>query len=250
MKCALISDIHANLAALEAVLADIESIGDVEEIWCLGDIIGYGPQPVECYRLAMAKCSIVIKGNHEKALEPSGADRFNERAKKAIAWTKQRIEAEPDGAQILTDICNLPTNFTREDMLFVHGSPCDPTNEYLMPRDSLKKDKMRRQFSLFDTYCFVGHTHFPGVIEEGEVFVKPEEMMMGIYILDNACKAIINVGSVGQPRDHNADSCYVIFNGDSIKYRRVKYDIMKTRKLIYKIDGIDNILGDRLVAGR
>lgn len=250
MKCAIISDIHANLAALEAVLADIDSIGDISEIWCLGDIVGYGPQPVECYHLAMERCSIVIKGNHEKALEPNGGERFNERARRAISWTHDTISALPDGGQILTDISNLPTNFTRENMLFVHGSPSDPTNEYLMPRDSIKREKMRRQFPMFETYCFVGHTHFPGVIEEGEVFVKPEDMMMGIYFLDNACKAIINVGSVGQPRDHNSDSCYVVFDGDSVKYRRVKYDIEKTRKLIYATDGIDNILGDRLVAGR
>lgn len=248
-KCAIISDIHANYAALKAVLADIDSLG-VSEIWCLGDIIGYGPQPVECYNLTMERCSIVIKGNHEKALEPGGAERFNDRARKAIEWTRRAIEASPHGQQILTDISNLPKSFTREGFLFVHGSPADPTNEYLMPRDSLKSEKMRRQFPLFETYCFVGHTHFPGVMEEDDAFVPPEEMLMGIYLLDNVCKAIINVGSVGQPRDHNSKACYVIFDGDSVSYRRVTYDIEFTRKLIYQIPDIDNLLGDRLVTGR
>lgn len=249
-KYAIISDIHGNFAALKAVMADIDAIGGIQEIWCLGDIVGYGPQPLECYQLAMDRCSIVIKGNHEKALEPGGAERFNDRARKAIEWTKEVIAASPGGDQILTAISNLPKSFTREGMLFVHGSPNDPTNEYLMPKDSLRADKMNKQFSLFETYCFVGHTHFPGVIEENEPFVKPEDMMMGIYLLDNICKAIINVGSVGQPRDHNPKACYMIFHGDSVSYRRVAYDIDATRKLIYQIPALDPVLGDRLVGGR
>lgn len=249
-KCAIISDIHGNYAALKAVLADIDSLKDISEVWCLGDIVGYGPQPVECYNLAMERCSIVIKGNHEKALEPGGADRFNQRARKAIEWTYRTIAASPKGQQILTEISNLPKSFSREGMLFVHGAPSDPTNEYLMPKDSLRPDKMRREFTLFETYCFVGHTHFPGVIEENEPFVRPEDMMMGIYLLDNVCKAIINVGSVGQPRDHNPKACYMIFHGDSVSYRRVAYDVELTRRLIHQIPDLDPLLGDRLVAGR
>lgn len=249
-KCAIISDIHANLPALEAVLADIDSQGDIEEIWCLGDIIGYGPQPVECYELARERCSIIIKGNHEKGLEPGGAEKFNARAKKAILWTRKKLEAAPNGNEIITEINNLPKSFNRDDILFVHGSPADPTNEYLMPKDALVVSKMKKQFPLIESYCFIGHTHFPGVFEEGESFVPPEEMLMNIYFLDNGCKAIINVGSVGQPRDRNPKACYVTFDGDSVKFIRVPYNIDITRKLIYAEPELADALGDRLESGK
>lgn len=249
---AIISDIHANLAALEAVFADIDNAG-VREVWCLGDIVGYGPQPVECLELARERCKIIIKGNHEGALVPGGGEKFNARARRAIEWTRQTIEAEANGGEWLAWIQNLPTHFTYEDILFCHGSPNDPTNEYLMPRDARNPKKMGAQWEKFERYAFVGHTHFPGVFEEGErEFTPPEEMMCGLqtYMLDYECKAIINVGSVGQPRDKNPSSCYVLFDGDSVKYRRVAYDFNKTRRLIHRVEELDNFLGDRLVVGK
>ncbi|MBN2710868.1 MAG: metallophosphoesterase family protein [Planctomycetes bacterium] len=249
-KYAIISDIHANLAALEAVLADIDSVG-VSEIWCLGDIVGYGPQPVECLKLAKERCSIIIKGNHEGALVPGGGERFNARAKSAIDWTRQAISASPGGAEWLEWIAGLPTHFKYEDILFVHGSPREPTEEYLMPRDARNMLKMQPQFDTIERYAFCGHTHFPGVFEENELFCPPEDMLGGnLYMLDYEVKAIINVGSVGQPRDRNNQSCYVTFDGDSAVYRRVKYDFNKTKKLIEAVPDLDNFLGERLVLGK
>lgn len=247
---ALISDIHANLAALEAVFADIDSVG-VEETWCLGDMVGYGPQPIECLTLAKERCSIIIKGNHEGALRPDGGARFNLRAKRAIDWTRDTITNAPGGSEWLAWIESLPTHFKYEDILFCHGSPRDPTEEYLMPRDAKNGSKMHPQFELLERYAFCGHTHFPGVFEEDETFARPEDMLGGnLYMLDYEVKAIINVGSVGQPRDKNPNACYTTFDGDSVVYRRVPYDVNGTRKKIYSIPDLDNFLGDRLVVGK
>lgn len=247
---AIISDIHGNLTALEAVLRDIDGVG-VEEIWCLGDIVGYGPQPLECLRVARERCSIVVRGNHEVALKPGGGEKFNVRARSAIDWTREAIASAPDGAEWFAWLETLPTHFTYEDILFCHGSPRDPTEEYLMPKEPKNSPKMKAQFERMERYAFVGHTHYPGVFEEGENFTPPERMLAGnLYMLDYSVKAIINVGSVGQPRDRNPRACYVTFDGDSVVYRRVAYDVGKTRALIHKVAALDPFLGDRLVEGK
>jgi len=248
-QVAIISDIHANLSALKAVLEDIQRIG-IKDVWCLGDIVGYGPQPLECYQLVMQTCSIVIKGNHELALLPGGGERFNSRAKNAIDWTRQKLASSENGSEILKKIADLPVSFHHDGILFAHGSPAEPTTEYLLPRDAANKAKMQRQFDLIEGYAFVGHTHFPGVIEQNEAFVRPEDMLANIYMLDYDVKAIINVGSVGQPRDKNPAACYVTFGGDSVVYRRVNYDVDATRKKIYMIPQLDDFLGDRLAIGK
>lgn len=246
---ALISDIHGNLDALQAVLEDIDRIG-VKEIWCLGDVVGYGPEPVECFRLAEERCDIIVMGNHEQALLPGGGERFNSRAKRAIDWTRDTLLAAEGGAAMIDRIQKWPKGFTREQLLFVHGSPRDPTEEYLMPKDALRTDKMPPQFDAMEWVAFCGHTHFPGVFEPNTRFVKPEDMIANVYMLDYDVKAIINVGSVGQPRDRNPDACYVTFDGDSVVYRRVKYDVQSTRRKILAIPELDSFLSDRLLEGR
>lgn len=248
-RCAILSDIHGNLAAMRAVLADIERVG-VDEIWCLGDIVGYGPNPVECFKLAMKHCSIMIMGNHEKALAPGGGDRFNRRAKQAIDWTRATLLADPQGEKITAKLLSLPKCFSRQGILFAHGSPAETTDEYLMPRDARNPAKMKKQFDIIEGYAFVGHTHYPGVIEEGHDFVPPEKMMMNVYMLDYDTKAIINVGSVGQPRDKNPDACYVTFDGDSVVYRRVPYRVADTRARVLATPGLDDFLGERLLEGK
>lgn len=249
-NCAIVSDIHANLAAFQAVLDDIRSVG-VDEIWCLGDIVGYGPQPIACLELARENCSIIIKGNHENALPPGGGVRFNSRAKRAIDWTRDTIAEAPGGTEWLAWCEGLPTHFTRENILFCHGSPREPTEEYLMPRDAHRPDKVGAQWPLMDLYAFTGHTHYPGVFEENEGFTPPEQMLGGnLFMLEYQYKAIINVGSTGQPRDRNPDACYVTFDGDSVVYRRVPYDTEATRSRIKKIPELDDALGDRLVLGK
>ena len=120
-----------------------------------------------------------------------------------------------------------------------------------MPRDAINTEKMQNQFSRITGYAFVGHTHYPGVIEEGRNFVNPAEMVGGkCYLLEYETRAIINVGSVGQPRDYDQRACYVTFDGDSVVYRRVEYDAQKACDLIHNINELDPFLGDRLLEGR
>ena len=120
-----------------------------------------------------------------------------------------------------------------------------------MPKDARNPRKMGKQWPLFEHYAFNGHTHHPGVFEMEEGFTRPEDMLIPLnYLLDGNDKAIVNVGSVGQPRDRNPNACYVIFEDDLVIYRRVPYDVHKTRKLIYQIDMLDNFLGDRIVVAK
>jgi predicted phosphodiesterase len=246
-KWAIISDIHANLEALSAVLEDISNAG-VNRIVCLGDIIGYGPNPVECLQL-MDKFDVILQGNHELALL-EGGKRFNARAKRAIEWTASELQKTPEGQSLFEKACSLPTQKEEDGILYVHGSPCDPTNEYLLPKLSLRPKLLEPQFEKFSRYCFVGHTHVPGVFEPDAKFERPDSMLMNIFMLDEDGKGIVNVGSVGQPRDRDNRSCYVLFDGDSVVFRRVKYDVESTVKKIYANPMLDNFLGDRLREGK
>lgn len=252
MRRALISDIHGNLEALEAVLADIRA-QNVDEIYCLGDVIGYGPNPCECLDLVMRHAKICILGNHDQAalFDPEG---FNPVALQAIYWTRDQLDQGPGTpAQINARwdfLGERPRKHTDGDFLFVHASPRDPTNEYVFPEYVFDQRKMEALFSKVDRYCFNGHTHLPGVFTTGCEFVPPEECGHR-YPLGRE-KLIVNVGSVGQPRDENPRSCYTIVDHHemAIYFRRVEYDIETTANKIYAEEELANMLGDRLRHGR
>lgn len=246
-KRAILSDIHGNLAALEAVLEDVASQG-VDEIVCLGDIVGYGPQPCECLDRAM-EFSFSILGNHDNSalFDPEG---FNTAAEQAIFWTRRQLECGDDeGANIrrLEFLAQMPRTQLEGSMLFVHGSPRGPTNEYVFPEDTYNRRKMEKLFSLVPGICFQGHTHVPGVFTSSLQFLRPDEIG-DHYSLTNE-KVMINVGSVGQPRDNDPRSCYVITDGQTVRFRRVSYDIEATVKKIEAISELDNFLGHRLREG-
>lgn len=252
MKRALISDIHSNLEALQAVLADIEEQG-VSEIYCLGDIIGYGPNPCECIDLVRKHCKATILGNHDQGalFDPEG---FNSGAERAIFWTREQLEnptgANAKGQEERWDFLGMLPRTTREDqLLFVHGSARIPLNEYVFPEDIYNQRKMEKIFSLIEKSCFQGHTHVPGVFTEGMRFLSPEETNQE-YRLDTEEKIMINVGSVGQPRDGDWRSCYVVIEDGTARFRRVEYDKDKTIDKIYNIPELDDFLGDRLREGR
>ena len=246
---AIISDIHSNLEALQAVLEDIKKQG-VDEIYCLGDIVGYGPNPRECVDLVM-KCKMVLLGNHDQGamFDPEG---FNPPAEKAIFWTRSQLENGDPNKQAQQQrwdfLAERPRSFKENGFLFVHGSARNPLNEYVFPEDIYNQRKMERIFALVEKYCFQGHTHVPGVFTENLQFHSPEEMDYA-YKLDNR-KTLCNVGSVGQPRDGDWRACYVLLDNDTIKYRRVEYPIDTTVKKIYAITDLENFLGDRLRDGR
>ncbi|WP_437205237.1 metallophosphoesterase family protein [Planctomicrobium sp. SH664] len=245
---AIISDIHGNLEALEAVLADIRTAG-VSEIYCLGDIIGYGPNPRECIDLVMKNCQVTILGNHDQAalFDPEG---FNQGAERAIFWTRQMLESgDPASNEARWEFLGeLPRMRRENQFLFVHGSARNPLNEYVFPEDVYNQRKMERIFGLVDQYCFQGHTHIPGVFTEDYNFLTPPEL--GFKLELGKQKILVNVGSVGQPRDNDNRSSYVLLHENSVEFRRVPYDFEKTIAKIYPIPDLDNFLGDRLRDGR
>jgi len=248
VKRALISDLHSNLEALEAVMADIRAQG-VAEVYCLGDLVGYGPNPREVIDVAM-KCRVCLLGNHDQGalFDPEG---FNSGAERAIFWTRQQLENGDSPAQCdrrWDFLGALPRTHQENGILYVHGSARNPLNEYVFPEDIYNRRKLEKIFSLITKYAFQGHTHVPGVFTEDFNFVSPEEMNYEYRL--GAQKAMINVGSVGQPRDGDRRACYVILEDDMVRFRRVEYPVEQTVAKIYAIPELDNYLGDRLLSGR
>jgi len=249
LKRALISDIHSNQEALEAVLADIRSQG-ISETYCLGDVLGYGPNPLECLDLVMQNCQSCILGNHDQGalFDPEG---FNTGAERAIYWTREQLEngGSPEQNTKRWDyLGELPRCIREETFMFVHGSPRNPLNEYVFPEDVYTPRKMEKLFALIERYCFQGHTHVPGVFTEKLSYLAPEDIDYEYTLGDD--KIMVNVGSVGQPRDGDNRACYVIIDDDKLRYRRVEYDFNATAEKIYAISALDNFLGDRLKEGR
>jgi predicted phosphodiesterase len=250
VKRAIISDIHSNLDALEVVLEDIKRQG-VTEIVCLGDIIGYGPNPRECIDLVMANAKICILGNHDHGalFDPEG---FNAGAERAIFWTREQLEkAEGDAEQNAKRwdfLGELPRSHRDGECLFVHGSARNPLNEYVFPEDVYNQRKMDKIFSLVEHYCFQGHTHVPGVFNQTLNFHSPDELNYRFEL--GREKVLINVGSVGQPRDGDPRACYVVLEDNMVNFRRLEYPVDRVAEKIYPIPELDNFLGDRLREGR
>ena len=254
-RTAIISDIHANLEAFEAVLADIEaqSIGDIV---CLGDVVGYGPNPCECIDLVEKRCSVVIRGNHDDAAihGPLG---FNRLAHDAISWTQKVLRPKllrPGTRQRWNFLDNLPRSLEWNGFLLVHGSPRDPTSEYIMDRDVMlgNETMFEEIFEAFERVCFVGHTHMPGVFRESlpRTTWMPQAEIEGSFRHEGT-KMVVNVGSVGQPRDRDPRSCYLTADPGSktFEFRRVPYDVDTTQAKIRRISQLDNGLADRLTLG-
>jgi diadenosine tetraphosphatase ApaH/serine/threonine PP2A family protein phosphatase len=238
---AIISDVHANLEALEAVVDDIKS-HDTEAIYCLGDAVGYGPNPGECLDILM-HCQVFILGNHEEAMLEEPTD-FTPEATRGARWTREelrRVQQEGDDPRArFTFLSSLKTTHEEGDVLYVHGSPREPTKEYVYPADVKDAGKMWVIFRQVKRVCFMGHTHYPGIFTETHKFHAPDALL-GPYRLDRG-KVLCNVGSVGQPRDNDWRACYVLFDGKSIRFRRVEYDIDTTVKKMKKVPELQSFL--------
>lgn len=249
VKRAILSDIHGNLEALEAVLADVADQG-VPTIYCLGDIIGYGPNPRECVDRAMG-FRVCVLGNHDQGtlFDPEG---FSSGAERAIFWTRAQLEdvgGDADQARRRwTFLCELPRQIREGNLLFVHGSARNPLNEYVFPEDIYNPRKLSRIFTFIEGTCFQGHTHVPGVFTEDCRFLTPTELS-NKYVL-NGKRCMINVGSVGQPRDGSPQASYVVLDDDRVEFRRVTYAVEATIEKIHAVPELDRFLGDRLREGR
>ena len=242
MRILVISDVHANLTALEAVLADA---GEVDEAWCLGDIVGYGPDPNECIQRIRSLANLTcLLGNHDTAVNGGLAlTAFNDDAHRSLLWHRETLSKEN-----LAFLTGLPGEVVRRgDVSLAHGSPRDPIWEYVM--NALTA---RLNLGFFSTpWCFVGHSHmqviFQHCAEEDnmEIIVPP--------VGDNyelTARAILNPGSVGQPRDRDPRAAYALFHPERRVWepRRVEYDIRAVQKRILAA-GLPARHAERLAGG-
>lgn len=253
MRTAIISDIHGNLEALQTVLEDI-SEQSVERILCLGDTLGYGPNPVECVDLVAERCEWSLLGNHDYGAlyEPTN---FNAAAEQAAYWTRAQLDAEQDKDSAATRwdfLGKLRVRTMDGDYLFVHGTPRRPINEYLFPDDAINSPvKMKQVFERIPRFCMAGHTHVPGIFTDEPDFYPPADID-NTFEFNGEGRIIINPGSVGQPRDLDPRSSYAIVDLEAHKvdFRRLEYDIDPVVEKIYAIPELSNWLGDRLREGR
>lgn len=242
MKIAVVSDIHSNLEALEAVQNAIEGIG-VDVIYFAGDVVGYGPDPNACTRWVMENAELAVMGNHDiAALGMIDIESFNPNAKKAIIWNADHME------EWATDfITTLPMMMSKDGVTIVHANPQEPESwNYIFSLWDAEKN-----FSYFEsTFCFVGHSHQPvtvGMDLEGHVSVLPGDS----FTVEEGTRYLINVGSVGQPRDGNPDACFGLLDTDKGEFSIVRspYEIKITQEKMISA-GLPKPLADRLAEGR
>lgn len=243
MRYAIISDIHGNAEALQAVIADIES-RSVDTVICLGDVVGYYPDPETCIELVRSRAEQCVAGNHDyAAIGRIDTRNFTYYAFIAMEWTKEHVSTA--GREFLE---GLDLSVARDDIFFTHSSPSSPSEwSYIFPDSD---DAIFEAFrSLKHRVNFIGHTHWPSIMlqDDDKIVLHPEH---SITVTDDHYY-LINVGSVGQPRDSDPRSCYGIFDSESGEYTevRVAYDFSITQKKI-----IDNhlplFLAERLEKGR
>lgn len=240
MRHLVISDIHANLTAFEVVLQDAGELHrDFDFVWCLGDLVGYGPDPNECCELLRQFPNACLAGNHDwAALGRLDLRTFNAEARKAVGWTRDALSRE--NREYLE---SLPTTLILGDYTLAHGSPREPVWEYI-----LDVYVAAANFSHFDTpYCLVGHTHTPITYQRADDDeITPIRPVYGEPIhLDNGHRQIINPGSIGQPRDNDPRAAYAILDVENHvwEYRRVAYPIEDVQARMRDID-----MPERLVA--
>jgi len=244
MRYAIVSDIHSNLTAFQVVLEDIEARGEFERIWCLGDIVGYGPDPKECIALLRQYDHICVAGNHDwGAIGKIDIDDFNPEAAAACRWTRQQLDQ-----QDVDYLANLPLVISEGNFTLAHGSPREPIWEYLV-----SIHVARVSFSYFKTkFCLVGHSHVPVVFESlapaGECLLHEFNSDMPLNLGEN--RLVINPGGVGQPRDGDPRASYAIYDSDCnvIWHYRVPYDVASTQQRM-KEYGLPYRLAARLSHG-
>jgi len=225
MRYAILADIHSNLVAFQTVLADIETKGGCDEIWCLGDVVGYGPEPHACIELLRSYKHVCVAGNHDLAASGKiGLSDFNPHAARACQWTAQRLNGRD-----MDYLRNLPEKLVLDGFTLVHGSPRDPIWEYL-----LSASEACDNFSYFDTsFCLVGHSHIPLMFGQNKAVDYfgggiPDE----VDLTSQGNRLIINPGGVGQPRDGDPRASQIIYDSDAqmMYHYRVHYDVSLTKK--------------------
>jgi diadenosine tetraphosphatase ApaH/serine/threonine PP2A family protein phosphatase len=243
VRILVVSDIHANLPALDAVLAAARSGGGFARVWSLGDTVGYGPQPNECLERMQGLGALSVAGNHEGAvLGQLPLSDFNPAAARAIEWTVVQLSGQ------MTDyLRTMPARLEESDVTLVHGSPRDPAWEYL----SLARQAADNLASFTTQGCAHGHTHVPAWLSvEGQRMAggRPGE---GTTVKIGRGRFYLNPGSVGQPRDGDSRASYAVVDLEvrRVTFRRVPYDIRETQRLM-QAAGLPAVLINRLSIGR
>jgi len=249
---AFVSDIHSNTEALSSCLQAIDGL-KADRVLCLGDVIGYGPEPRETLLTVMDRAEFSLLGNHEHGAMFYASD-FNPRARAAIDWTRDQLNRRDrpreENMKFWKYLDGMPQEHREDDMLLVHGSPRDPVREYLVPRDAADTAKMAENFQRLQgaRVCFVGHSHVPGVYPQSGGYLAPKDLPDG---WDTGREpAIVNIGSVGQPRDGDPRASFVTFDGKVARFHRVGYDVQSTMAKIRAIPELPDYLADRLAQGR
>ncbi|MDM7998450.1 MAG: metallophosphoesterase family protein [Dehalococcoidia bacterium] len=242
MRSAVIADIHSNLEAFQAVLRDLEEQGGADEIWCLGDIVGYGPDPRACIQLVRQLQCRCVAGNHDwAAIGKLDTSAFNLEAAAAAQWTAAALQ------KLDVDfLAGLPLTLQVDDFTLAHGSPRAPIWEYVLSVQSA-----RANFAAFDTrFCLIGHSHSPLLFELDSRNSCREQRLPEQLSLKTDSRFIINCGSVGQPRDGDPRASYAIIDaGQAILWhRRVVYDFRTTQEKILDAD-LPARLASRLSVG-
>jgi predicted phosphodiesterase len=240
MRLAVLSDIHANLAALDAVC---DELGSVDELWVLGDTVGYGPQPNEVIRRLQERGARAVTGNHDgAAIGTVDASWFNPDAQAAIRWTTSVLD---DNARAY--LAALPEVRRDGELTAVHGSPREPIWEYITDAAIAAAN-----LGAFETrHCLYGHTHLPVIYRADGVHITVVPATPSSPITLDARRALINPGSVGQPRDGNPEASYLILDVEAgtAEFHRVRYDIALTQRLMREV-GLPRWLIERLAIGR
>jgi predicted phosphodiesterase len=237
MRIAIVSDIHGNLEALQVVLQYVRDNG-IDEIYCLGDIVGYGANPNECVEAIGNSATKVVIGNHDHAaIGLTSVYYFNDYAKVSTYWTYSVLSA--DSRNFLS---SLDFTWHSERLLLVHATPSEPQ----MWRYVLTEQDAGNEFQAFkQSLCCIGHSHLPVIFSEKAGYSKAPK-----YILEAGDRYIVNVGSIGQPRDGNPMTCFCVYNTDAeqIEYVRLNYNVAQAREKIVKA-GLPAFLADRLLNG-
>lgn len=242
MRYGFFSDVHSNLEALKAVAEDFQK-EELKKVFFLGDAVGYGPDPNECLSIIDKLTDVKLMGNHDyAALGLMETDFFNEYAQQAMEWTKSVLTEES-----LKMLSGFAMDFGFDESYLVHSTPKEPQEwNYIFDLDDAEEN-----FSFFSKQiCVIGHSHFPAIIKKfnGRRCFLHEENRTGI---EREFKYIINIGSVGQPRDGSNKACYLIYDTDEkiATLKRLPYDFKKTQAKMKK-RGLPEFLIDRLAAGR
>ncbi len=243
MRYAVLADIHANLAALEAVLEDIRKKGGVDETWCLGDIVDYGPDPRECIELVRRLTPFSIVGNHDlAAIDKADLAYFNPDAATASRWTSTQLTAED-----IAYLESLPLILERDGFTLAHGSPRDPVWEYVFSAGIAAGN-----FDYFESQiCLVGHTHVPMVFRlERDGSCLSAGFYPGVGLALGETRMIVNPGGLGQPRDGDPRASYAIYESEGriMRLYRVPYNIKATQDRMMRA-GLPIRLVTRLAEG-